>query len=319
MSVYNKINHAITKLQPKSALKVFKLIHVLFEKEFSTEIFDKHFWKLNIQEQYFVCYYLNIYFLSSERYSFFSAWLNEKEQQYINIGEEELFYEFKEHIESKKQVLEDKLISTQKTVQRRYNYLKKHKIPLHHNHNLFETCIPYRIPLPALIGDFKAKFTEVLTKSNVLSQQEIIQFYENTVDYGNDLNMPKLLYLEPTDKSVLKSCMLELFQYYNNKEKMHIYEYNRAVERHNERFKKASEQKRKHFKRDYIRPKKYDFMVAMYNSFPFIRDNYRNQLLNSEEYEEYEKTTDRKQKNKLQKKSTHNFNKDYPFILKLKL
>src|SRR5690606_20523792 len=89
MSRFDRINTAITELPPESAFYVFSFIADIFDRNLDKEVFKEHFWDFDVAQQHYICYYLEIYFDSSDRYTFFNKWMEEKRLEYVDIGKEE--------------------------------------------------------------------------------------------------------------------------------------------------------------------------------------------------------------------------------------
>ena len=77
MSRFDRINTAITELPPESAFYVFSFIADIFDRNLDKEVFKEHFWDFDVAQQHYICYYLEIYFDSSDRYTFFNKWMED--------------------------------------------------------------------------------------------------------------------------------------------------------------------------------------------------------------------------------------------------
>ena len=270
MSAYDRINTAITELPPKSAYIVFNFIHELFENRLDKELFKQRFWNFNAGEQHYICLYLKHYFDGSERYTFFNKWLEQKELNYRQAGEEELFRDFKEELLENKQQLTAILYSYEKTAQRRLKQLKKYKVPFDEYAEFFyDGHINYKIPLYFDHNTFREYFLKAMQE--VMTLQQADAFFVNSFDFGSNLYPLRVLYIALNNLTHIKEQMSlvkekydEWFKYTSEKR---VLDHNQSInslpiEKQNW-YSKLLEQK----------PTNTDFAKIMYNAFPEIRDS----------------------------------------------
>lgn len=279
MSSFKRLNTAITNLPPKSASKVFCFIEKLFENSLEKEYFKNNFWNYNTGEQHFICYYLNIYFNSSERYTFFNDWLQQKEKSYLDAGEElSTFYDYKEDFEQNKTELLNILDSYKSTAERRFKTLLKHNIPYDRYSDYFkQEKIDFKIPLYYKPKPFKEFFIEKMKGLMIASDAE--RFFFNSFDYGNNIFPVELLKIQLDNHREIKERILDVKKHYNEQQKFQL---EKALLSYNKRINKLPENKRDwygDFKPN--PPTSVDFAKIIYNAFPQFRDKAINKDLNT--------------------------------------
>lgn len=269
MSAYDRINNAITELPPESAFKVFEFIKILFNNRLDKQFFKDAFWNFNAGEQNYICYYLKTYFDNSQRYTFFNKWIEEKEFEYSEAGEEQSFFYFKEEIYQNKGQLMSILVSYEKTAQRRLKQLKKFKIPFNQYSNYFsEDKIDYRVPLYLKPNKFKSYFLEVMNE--VMSDEQAKVFFYNSFKFGNNLYPIKLLYIELSDMTLIKEQMSLVKREYDKQVK---YQLEKAVLEYNGKLDNMPAKKQIWYSKLSVeKPTIKDFVKIMYNAFPQLRD-----------------------------------------------
>ena len=269
MSAYDRINNVITELPPESAFKVFEFIKSLFDNRLDKQFFKDTFWSFNVAEQHYVCYYTKTYFDSSDRYTFFNKWIQEKGFEYSKAGEEQSFFDFKEELYQNRRQLVSILISYEKTAQRRLKQLKKFKVPFNQYSDYFpEGQIDYRIPLYFKPNKFKNYFLDVMNE--VMSVEQAEEFFYNSFKFGNNLYDIKLLYIELNDLTLIKEQLSLVKREYDN----HIkYQLEKLVLTHNGKIDTKPDKKQIWYsKLTDDKPTLTDFAKIMYNAFPQLRD-----------------------------------------------
>lgn len=269
MSRFKRINTAITQIPIQSAAKVFSFIEELFENNLDKEHFKKDFWGFDTGEQYFICYYLSIYFDSSDRYTFFNNWLNQKEDLYGIAGEEEFFIDFKEELNQNKQELIAILDSYKKTAERRFKTLQKHKVPYDLYSGYFNTGhIDYKIPLHYKPNEFKIYFLKSMT--GLMTIDDANSFFYNSFDFGHNLYPVKLLNIELDNHTEIKERIIDVKIYYDGQRK---YQIEKSLQAYNDNLLNLSIEKQ--LWRPRVEPEfptLFDFAKIIYNAFPQIRD-----------------------------------------------
>jgi hypothetical protein len=233
MKAYEKINHAITFLLPDSATKVFNFINDLFNQDLDPEFFKQKFWNYNAAEQYFICYYLGIYFDSSDRYTFYNKWLAEQEKVCSDNDDYDAFIDKKEKLYVNKGRLSSVLLGFTPTAKRRMKQLKKHKVPYVDYQNSFkEELLDYRIPLYKVDHkEFKKFFIEAL--EDIMNKSQAEQFFYNSFAFGNNTYPIQLLYIEVDSLTLLKEQIVFIIKKYDKiKDNIEnrIAKYNKALE-----------------------------------------------------------------------------------------
>jgi hypothetical protein len=282
-SRYDRINTAITQIPISSAVKVFSFIEQLFENKLDKEIFKQHFWDFNTGEQHFICYYLDIYFNSSERTSFFNKWLEQKEKIYRDAGELEDFYDFKEELGRNKQQLLDILGSYKRTAERRLKMLIKHKVDFDRYSDFYKQGqIDYRIQLYYKPSDFKTFFIEEMKK--VMTQENALNFFINSFEFGTNIHHVRLLYIELDNLTDIKEQMTNVKKRYDEDYK-YVLENN--LEAYNQKLvsrialRNLSDAQKEFYEIKQLEaPTLTDFAKIMYNAFPEIRDKAIGKSLN---------------------------------------
>lgn len=269
MSVYDRINNAITELPPESAFKVFEFIKTLFDNRFDKQFFKDTFWSFNAAEQHYVCYYTKIYFDSSDRYTFFNKWIEEKGFEYSKAGEEQSFFDFKEDLYKNKQQLVAILTSYEKTAHRRLNQLKKYKVAFDEYGEFFnEGIINYRLPLYFKHNKFKEYFLNAMQE--VMTQQQAETFFVNSFDFGSNLYPIKLLYIELDNLTYIKEQISLVKKEYDDYYKYHS---EKRILDHNDSVGNLTPEKQEWYsKLKDEKPTNTEFVKIMYNAFPEIRD-----------------------------------------------
>ncbi|WP_407556510.1 hypothetical protein [Winogradskyella sp. 4-2091] len=269
MSSYDRINNAITELPPKSAFNVFNFINELFENRLDRELFKQKFWSFNAGEQHYICLYLKYYFNGSKRYTFFNKWLQQKEFQHTQAGEEQLFHAFKEELYKNKQQLVAILISYEKTAHRRLNQLKKYKVAFDEYGDFFnEGIINYRLPLYFKHNKLKEYFLKAMQE--VMTQQQAEALFVNSFDFGNNLYPIKLLYIELENLTYIKEQISLVKKEYDDYYKYHS---EKRILDHNNSFDNLTPEKQQWYsKLKDEKPTNVEFVKIMYNAFPEIRD-----------------------------------------------
>jgi len=270
MSTFERMNYAITQLPPKSASNVFCFIDRLFDHRLNKVYFKRCFWKFNTGEQQFICYYLNIYFCSSDRYAYFNRWLQQKEQSYLDAGvDPSSFYDYKEELEQNKRELLYILDSYKITAQRRFKTLLKHNVPYDRYFDYFnQEVIDYKIPLYYKPKKFKEFFIKKM--KGLMTASDAERFFYNSFDFGNNLNSVELLKIELDNQSDIKTQIFKVKREYN---KERTFQLKKALKIYNNRLERLPENKRKwHNKFEFNPPTSIDFSKIIYNAFPQVRD-----------------------------------------------
>ncbi|MEQ3663772.1 hypothetical protein [Olleya sp.] len=275
-----KNKYDISELFPDSALKVFKLIDKIFKSDLKITDFNSSFNELNTKEQYYLCNYLEKYLDQSSFASRFPQWLLSKEEEFAAAGEQAMFYRYEKEVRQNRKKLLILLTSLKELSDKRYKFLEINNVKRGKDYQfLLNHKEDYKIPLPIGLENFKEIFISKL--SSVITKQEAEQFYNNSID-SNKLSYPiDLLYLKPSNKSLLRSVMYELYIIYINKPKMNVYEMKRAVKSYNLKLEPSSESKRLLSQKAYKQPFKNDFVRVMYNAFPYIRVNFHRHFVKS--------------------------------------
>lgn len=269
MSSYDRINNAITELPPKSAFNVFNFINELFENRLDKELFKQKFWSFNAGEQHYICLYLKYYFNGAKRYTFFNKWLQQKELQHTQAGEEQLFQDFKEDLYRNKQQLIAILFSYEKTAHRRLSQLKKYKVAFDEYGEFFnEGVLNYRLPLYFKHNKLKDYFLKAMRE--VMTQQQAEAFFVNSFDFGNNLYPIKLLYIELESLTYIKEQISLVKKEYDDYYKYHS---EKRIQDHNNSIDNLTPEKQQWYsKLKDEKPTNTEFAKIMYNAFPEIRD-----------------------------------------------
>ena len=269
MSRFDRINTAITQIPIPSAAKVFNFIDELFENRLDKEYFKQDFWNFDTGEQYFICYYLNIYFDSSDRYTFFNNWLKQKEDLYRQAGDEESFIDFKEELYANKQELLAILNSYKKTAERRFKTLLKHKVPFDLYSDYFtKGQIDYKIPLHYKPKEFKTYFLKKM--SGLMTTHDTETFFYNSFDFGHNLYPVKLLNIELDNHTDIKERIIDVKTFYDSQRK---YQLEKSLQAYNGNLVSLPKEKQPwHPRIEPEFPTLCDFAKIIYNAFPQIRD-----------------------------------------------
>lgn len=276
MSVYERLNIAITEIHPDSASKVFAFIKKNFDNNLDKEFFKDNFMKYNAGEQHLICLYLKNY-INSSRYNTFNNWLRDKQLEYEKNGIEQEYFEFEELISCNRDKLLSILDSRASTALRRFKLLKKHKIPYNHYFdeisNLEKT--DFKIPLyfkPTILKKFIVK-----AMTEIVSKEQAEAFFFNSFEYGNNIGPTKFLNIEVTDRTLLTEQISIIKAKYDQ-------EYKFQLQKKKEQYNKRNRNKKFTAKLEFKKPTAIDFAKIVYNSFPEIRDVYFTKNFKKPEY-----------------------------------
>ncbi|MBU2926723.1 hypothetical protein [Winogradskyella psychrotolerans] len=267
---------AITQITTASAVKVFSFIDNLFENKLDKEYFKQHFGNFDTGEQHFICKYLDIYLNSSEKKSFLSKWLDQQEQSYAEVGEEELFHDYKEELRLNRSRLVAILNSYKITAERRFKMLLIHKVSFDQYSSYFNQGeIDYKIQLHYKPSDFKKFF--IKTMQEIMTNQDANAFFYNSFEFGTNLYYTKLLYIELDNLKDIKE-QIDIVKKRYDKDYKYVLE--KKLKAHNERIEKlmnsrknlSDKQKEFYSKTQLQPPTLTDFAKIMYNAFPQVRD-----------------------------------------------
>jgi hypothetical protein len=277
MKAYEKINHAITFVLPDSATKVFNFVNDLFNQDLDPEFFKQKFWDYNAAEQYFICYYLGIYFDSSDRYTFYNKWLSEQEKIYSDSDEYDAFLDRKYRLDINKGRLSNVLLNYTPTAERRMKQLKKHKVPYVDYQNSFkDELLDYRIPLYKVdYKEFKEFF--IVALKEIISQKQAEQIFFNSFAFGNNIYPIELLYVEVDKLTLLKEQISLVKKYYDENFR---YQIESKIVKHNKAIDDLPANKRAFYQKiSESNSIGLSFAAIMYNAFPEIRDKQKNKEL----------------------------------------
>ena len=255
MEKYKRVNPKITDLNPDKVSGIFVFLEALFEDHnLSIDYFKYNLYQFSVAQQYFILKYAKEYFNLDSESSFISKRLLSLERDIDSQKEEDVFNTYKQVIISNSQILLVRIDQMINTVENRFKYYLKHNVSNDLAYNV-EFAINIKIPIYLKAKEFKKSVFYVL--KDLYSQEQIIDFYNNSFHSSPQTFPPKLLYLEIENSTALYNAIYKLF---------------------NKRFKyvsKMSKLKQQFYSE--LRTNKvtrYDFMCVMYNAFPQIRDSY---------------------------------------------
>lgn len=300
--------HDITKLSIKSASRIFRFLNFLLEKKNLDPLyFENSLKKFSEEELFFLFEYSSKYFEYKEG-SFLYNWVKEVNHIY---GYEDAKDYLAEIISNAGQIITIVTnIETLDSLEKGYFYFKKSKEAyfkfdfsepiiqdIEVETNIYPLKSYKRIPLyveEKRFNNFKEEFYRLF--NICLDKHSIEKLFENTFDYPANPQNLQFLYLDisKSKQSVLNEAIKEVSKLYkekilpryNNPKQI---ERDKTIEKTNAKIVKKitnriegdnqfSSHRAKILLKQLATPKKIDrthFMIAMYNSFPEIRESFK--------------------------------------------
>ncbi|MBF2707428.1 hypothetical protein [Flavobacterium soyangense] len=302
MPKYDRIKLELTDLSPKSASMVFEFLHILLEEH----LLDLNYFKdsisnYSIREQYFIFKYAKSYFGYNSN-SYLYDWL--KKQGIDNQTNDE--NKILDLINTNSSNILNYIENNEKTTERRFKFYKKNE-----SNYLIGGEIRYKIPLRSLTTkvqldenpefleklklidkkkndefkienylvekasdyflEFKSEVFRLLT--GLFDKNQVKELFYNSFSTGNNTN-PICLNIEFKNSAELYNAFFEIYELYNSEKNSSLR--SKQIIEHKKQTKEIKKV-RKGFKTKPSNKKitKLDIMKVMYNSFPQIRDSYK--------------------------------------------
>lgn len=282
MNNYKSIISKINKISLENNYKTFSFLIKLFENEFKVELINE-FYKLELVEQYLVCYFFRLYFSEDSEYlkTLIVKDFETKSNENDFIVSFQSYY--KTLSDNRKQI-EIELDSFRPTAERRF----KTKIENKYSDNINNLkAFNYRVDIFEKSDNFKDDYKnsfkleiDILFR-DIMSENDRTNFFYNSFFYNE--SFPTLLNIEIESKKVLhqkimkpKRIFIERFS--NDSIKNRVQNKGTAETIQRRQIAKAINRPLQKSRKVKL-PTNNDFVKIMFNSFPVYRDNYVTEYL----------------------------------------
>lgn len=291
MNKYERVKIDLNILPPKSVMGIFNFIDNCFENTLDFKYFKKYIIEFNIQEQFFICYYLKKY-ISNSRSSYLNTYVKSIHDDYTAFDNSSQIDNTIELIYKNTDKISHYINLNLKTLKRQtklmYKSSKKLQFidkPYNYRVPLFFSTSKYPVIKDSFVNkdDFKKQVEMLL--DGIIPKNQFEDFFNNSFLYRGNISDIQLLNIEIKNSKDVYSSFHKLYSIYSDARN----HYAKSIKDSFDKSKKdkikeinsSGDNDSKKTKLISLLPKiplietvkLFDVMVVMYNTFPQIRES----------------------------------------------